>query len=407
LKILFYCLNFAPEPTGAGKYTGELAKWMVAAGHEVRAIVAPPYYPYWRVEPPYSSRGERVEEFEGIKVHRCRLYVPSSGTGLKRLIHLGSFAFSSFRVANREISRWRPDVVFCVEPTLLVSVGALIAARKAKSRTWLHRQDLEVLAAVNLGLLPGILKNVARGFERRVVRSFDMVSTISGKMQRITEQTINKPTLLLRNWTPFPTTYRSREHNKFRLQLGLSANGILCLYSGNLGRKQGLHILEATMLRISEVNPEIHLLICGAGEQKQALEKQLARFQNISFRDLVPDEDLSELLSAADIHLVIQRAEVADFVMPSKLGGIFASGKPVIATAESGTELAEVVSGRGLVIPPGDGQALADGILQLACDPKLRAMLGSKGRTFAENYMAHDAILSSFESHFIRLVNGS
>jgi colanic acid biosynthesis glycosyl transferase WcaI len=56
MKILLYGINFAPELTGIGKYTGEMATWLVAQGHQVRLVTAPPYYPAWAVSPGYSGR---------------------------------------------------------------------------------------------------------------------------------------------------------------------------------------------------------------------------------------------------------------------------------------------------------------------------------------------------------------
>ena len=66
LKILIYGINFAPELTGVGKYTGEMAAWLAAAGHEVRVITAPPYYPDWNVGD--GHRGDRyaLADFHGV-----------------------------------------------------------------------------------------------------------------------------------------------------------------------------------------------------------------------------------------------------------------------------------------------------------------------------------------------------
>ena len=50
MRILIYSANFAPEPTGIGKYSGEMAWWLAEHGHEVRVVCAPPYYPAWQVD---------------------------------------------------------------------------------------------------------------------------------------------------------------------------------------------------------------------------------------------------------------------------------------------------------------------------------------------------------------------
>ena len=73
MRILLYGINFAPELTGTGKYTGELAAWLAARGHEVRVITAPPYYPEWKVRQGYSSWLWRTEQGASLTVLRCPL----------------------------------------------------------------------------------------------------------------------------------------------------------------------------------------------------------------------------------------------------------------------------------------------------------------------------------------------
>jgi len=95
MKILVYGINYSPELTGIGKYTGEMVEWMTSQGHEVRVITAPPYYPVWKVHPDYSAWKYKKEQGKAT-VWRCPLYVPKQPSTLKRLLHLGSFALSSF-----------------------------------------------------------------------------------------------------------------------------------------------------------------------------------------------------------------------------------------------------------------------------------------------------------------------
>jgi colanic acid biosynthesis glycosyl transferase WcaI len=90
--------------------------------------------------------------------------------------------------------------------------------------------------------------------------------------------------------------------------------------------------------------------------------------------------------------------------MPSKLGGMLASGRAVIVTAHAGTELSNVVSGRGMVVPPGDAAALADAIEQLAMSRQTREEMGAAGRRFAESALDQDAILQRLERELQRCV---
>ena len=156
VRILIYGLNYAPELTGIGKYTGEMAAWLAERGHEVRVVTAPPYYPAWRVREDYRGKLYRTEN--GAKdgepiVYRTPLYVPEKPTGIKRMVHLFSFMLGSLPVMLRQIF-WQPEIVFTVEPTFFCAPLALLVARAAGAASWLHVQDFEVDAAFDLGLLP-------------------------------------------------------------------------------------------------------------------------------------------------------------------------------------------------------------------------------------------------------------
>jgi len=102
MKVLIYGLNFAPELTGIGKYSGDMALWLKEQGHDVRVVTAPPYYPEWQVRPGYESRRYRREVWKNISVWRSPLWVPKVPTGLKRIIHLLSFALTSLPLMLRQ-----------------------------------------------------------------------------------------------------------------------------------------------------------------------------------------------------------------------------------------------------------------------------------------------------------------
>ena len=407
MKILLYGLNYAPELTGIGKYTGEMAAWLAANGHEVRVVTAPPYYPAWSISPGYSGLAYRRELIQGVKVLRCPLWVPKRPGGAKRLVHLASFAISSLPVVLWQ-AWWRPELVWVVEPALFCAPAALGVARLSRAKAWLHVQDLEVDAAFDMGLLKGqkLRKWVLKG-ERALMQGFDVVSTIS---QRMRERILAKgvPThkaVLAPNWVDVaaiaPTLYagdgssQKAELNSYRVALGLGAHQLVALYSGNMGGKQGLELL-GQVANLLEGYPEITFVLCGDGPAKVKLQEQCKHLPQVHFMALQPQEKLSELLSMADIHLLPQRADAADLVMPSKLTGMLASARPVIATARAGTELAEVVENCGLVVPPEDPRAMVNAILALAKDPELRQRLGAAGLKHARDYMDRDSVLSQW-----------
>lgn len=407
MRILIYGLNYSPELTGIGKYTGEMSSWLASRGHEVRVVTAPPYYPAWKIREDYRDRLYRVERQPGEPtVYRAPLYVPAKPTGLKRMAHLFSFMVGSLPVMVRQCF-WRPEVVFTVEPTFFGAPLALFVAKATGAASWLHVQDFEIDAAFDLGLLPahGPVHSIALGLEQAFTRAFTRVSSISHKMveRAATKGVAEERVVLFPNWVDIDAIHPqdAAAPNYFRRQLNLEGKTIL-LYSGNMGAKQGLELL-APLASSFEMNPQVHFVFCGDGAFRPTLESLVSNRPNVTLLPLQPFDRLNELLNAADIHLLPQRAGAADLVMPSKLTGMLSSGRPVIATAEAGTQVARVVSGDsaeeacGLVVPAEDPTALHAAVERLIADTSLRTQLGANARRYAVQHLGRQQVLERFE----------
>lgn len=318
----------------------------------------------------------------------------------------------------------------------------------------MHIQDYEVDAAFDLGLLKGaVLRGMVTAGERWLMRRFDRVSTISPRMvaRALAKGVAPERAVLFPNWVDVKQEQGSRckaqgenqgqgssnkvqgssnkvqdKASNYRAELEISEDAVVALYSGNMGGKQGLEILaQVAKIQVQETRfkaqdtrfkaqakqserslapctlplvPEIIFVFCGNGAGRAELVVLCEGLGNVRFLDLQPLERLGELLSFADIHLLPQRADAADLVMPSKLTGMLASGRPVVATANEGTELANVVSGCGMVVPPEQPHAFLDAIMILAKDAELRRQLGCAGRAYAVANLDRDAVLGRFEA---------
>ena len=401
MKILVYSLNFAPELTGIGKYSGEMARWLAEHGYDVRVVTAPPYYPQWRVGAGYAAGAYRREQWHGVRVQRCPLWVPRRVTGVKRLIHLASFAASSFPALLAQL-RWRPDVVWVVEPALFCAPGALLLAKLTGARSWLHVQDFEVDAAFEMGLLKALwLRALVAACEGWLMRRFDMVSTISAAMlRRLRDKGLDPSGLApLPNWVDISGISPLSGPSRFRAELGIPPDAVVALYSGNMGAKQGLDVIAAAARQLSG-EQGIVFVFCGEGAARQDLVAQCEGLPNVRMLPLQPAERLNDLLGLADIHLLPQRAAAADLVLPSRLTSMLASGRPVVATAAPGTEIAHTVegSGSGIVVPPEQPHHLAEAVRALASAPALRAALGAAARAYAEKELDVHLIMGRFHA---------
>jgi colanic acid biosynthesis glycosyl transferase WcaI len=402
MKILIYGLNYWPELIGTGKYTAEMAQWLARRGHEVRVVTAYPYYPQWRIGERYRGKMYSRERAGGVVLHRCPLWVPRSPSTLRRVLHLASFAGSSAPIVLWQGLTWRPDVVMGIEPTLLAAPATLMAAWLGGARSWLHVQDFEIEAAFGVGLLGSSrLRHYGVALEEKLLRRFHRVSSISPAMcERLRQKGLAESQIkLVPNWVAPKEIHPLPEPSPLRRELGIGSDMVVALYAGNMSEKQGLETLVAAAERLRH-ETGVLFVFAGEGAARHRLERMSASLSNVKFLPLQPAERLNELLNLADIHLLPQRRQVADLVMPSKLLGMMASGRPVVACAEVGSSLASTVSGCGIVVPPEDGSAIAGAILALAGDSERRLALGDEARNRVVREWGRDSVLSRLARWF-------
>ncbi|EOI1353718.1 colanic acid biosynthesis fucosyltransferase WcaI [Citrobacter amalonaticus] len=401
MRILVYGINYSPELTGIGKYTGEMVEWMAREGHDVRVITAPPYYPQWKVGERYSAWRYRREEGDAT-VWRCPLYVPKQPSTLKRLLHLGSFALSSFfpLMAQR---RWKPDRIIGVVPTLFCSPGMRLLAKLSGARTLLHIQDYEVDAMLGLGLAgngkTGKVAQLATAFERSGLHNVDNVSTISRSMMNKAQAkgVAAEKVIFFPNWSEVARFQNVNDDEviSLRQQLGLPDDKKIILYSGNIGEKQGLENVIAAAEQLRE-QPLIFAIV-GQGGDKARLEKMARErgLHNVLFFPLQPYEALPALLKMGDCHLVVQKRGAADAVLPSKLTNILAVGGNAVITAEPETELGQLCdryAGIAVCVEPESVDALVAGVTMVLAMPKNNTV----AREYAERTLDKENVLRQF-----------
>jgi colanic acid biosynthesis glycosyl transferase WcaI len=405
MRILIHCLNFSPEPTGVGKYVGEMADWLALRGHEIHVVTAPPHYPQYRVFDGYSSWRYTLQRDvmagtapKSIEVHRCPVWVPQEPRGWRRILHLASFALSSLPVMIQE-STWKPDVVLVLAPTLFCAPTALGVARLSGATSWLHVQDFEVDAAFQLKDFSSAgLKRWVLAIERRILSKFNRVSAISERMvERLYAKGVHPAqAALFPNWVDTAAIFPRETPSPLRRELGIPPEAVVALCSGSMGKKQGLELITEVSRQLS-YRSDLQLVFSGEGSYRETLALKTKSLKNVITLPLQPIERLNDLLNLADIHLLPQMADAADLVMPSRLTGMMSSGRPTIATAHPGTQLFRAVQGRGLATTPGDAGSFIAALLRLVDDPILRHQLGDQARKFAVDFLNRDRVLASFE----------
>lgn len=398
MKILLYGINYSPELTGIGKYSGEMASWLATQGHEVRVVTAPPYYPDWKVWQGFSSWRFSKRQEAGVTVIRCPLYVPARPTAIKRLLHLASFSLSSAFAIFAQL-RWKPDLVILVVPTLFCAPQALALSKLTGATSVLHIQDYEVDALFGLAIAKGDrLKRFAFAAERALLRAFDRVSTISsGMLQRAADKGVPEDQLrFFPNWSETARFRNVPRHAELLSRLGVDPAKRVLLYSGNIGEKQGLEYVIHAAQRLAARTDLVFLIVGeGAGKARLLEMSQQRNLSNVVFAPLQPYDDLPALLASADCHLVIQKRGAADAVLPSKLTNILAVGGNALITADLDTSLGLLCSeypGIATLIEPESIESLIMGIEAVLAMPAPNAI----ATDYACEFLDKDQILTRF-----------
>ncbi len=371
-KVVIYGINYAPEVAGVGRYSGEIGADLVARGHTVSVVTAPPHYPSWRVDAPHSAGRWSMETVDGARVYRCPLYLHGEMSGVWRLLAPVTFALSSAPVAFWRILTTRPDIVIAVEPTLLVAPVALLAAALVGAKTVLHVQDLEVDAAFAVGHMSrgGIAARLASAFERFVMKRFDRVITIANAMARrvIDKGVAADRVAVVRNWVDLDQIQPLTAPSSYRADLGLAEDAFVVLYAGSLGAKHSLGLL-VTAARALKDRSDIVFVIAGEGPMKPELEAAARELTNLRVLGFQPEARFSDFLGLADVHVLPQERDAADLLLPSKLGGMLASGRQILLTADTESELGEFLGETCLFVPPGEPAPLIEAITRLSGTP--------------------------------------
>ncbi|WP_324672900.1 WcaI family glycosyltransferase [Hymenobacter sp. GOD-10R] len=405
-RVLLIGYNFYPEPTGIGKYSGEMIKWLAEKGYDCTVITTYPYYPYWKVQEPYhknrfwySTELTKFPSGGSIKLYRCPMYVPAKPSGLKRILLDFSFLVTGFFKLIQLLPAKKFDFVVTVVPSFQFGILGALYKKFRGAKFMYHIQDMQIEAARDLQMIKSEKAiNALLGFEKYIFDKADYVSSISEGMVARIQEKAKKDIFLLPNWADVNLFHPVEDKASIKVDFGFAPTDKIVLYSGAIGEKQGL---EAILYAAKEFQQQtsVKFIICGSGPYKEKLQNLAneLKLTNLSFLPLQPFEKFNQFLNLADIHLVIQKATASDLVMPSKLTTILSVGGLALITANPGSGLHSLVQkyDMGLLVEAENQQALNEGLRKaLAQDTSQQR---KNARAYAERYLSIDKIMESFE----------
>jgi glycosyltransferase involved in cell wall biosynthesis len=280
----------------------------------------------------------------------------------------------------------RPDIVIAeTDPPLLGVLGAMLKRRWNCRLVYNVRDLYPDIAIANGALRNRALLGLLEHANRFSFRSADCIIVVGEDMrQRLIAKGIPPEKLaLVPDWVDCETI-RPLPSSRFRSELG---EGFVVMYSGNLGLSQQLETVLDAAARLRDESA-IRFVLIGEGARKQWLTERARALglTNLAFLPYRPREELAESLSAADLHLVPLFPGAAGCIVPSKIYGILAAGRPFVAIMEESAEIARLAreNSIGFVVRPGDAEGLAQTIRGSAGRRAERAAMGARARRLAE-----------------------
>ena len=283
----------------------------------------------------------------------------------------------------------------------LTSVIAMGAARHKDARLVNWLQDIYPETAVELGvpLMRGPLAAILTARRDRSLRQADATVVVGNLMARKVELLGAPPSRVhvITNWCNDQEIRPiAPADNPLRQAWGLAGQFVLG-YSGNLGRAHEFETVLAAAKRLRHAPHTIFLMV-GGGKRFDELSRAVKEQGLISSFRFMPYQEqkmLAYSLAVADVHWLSLNPKLEGLLVPSKFYGIAAAGRPIIVIADENGEIARLVEqhGCGIVIPPGDADALADALRRLSNAPETVSEMGRRVRAMLDVHFTRQKAL--------------
>jgi len=386
----------------------ELAEGLAQKGWEVTVITGFPNYPGGAVFDGYKKRLFQEEWVRGVRVRRVYLYTSSNRNYLNRILTFSSFTISS---AVALMSTARPNLVLAVLQPLSQGVVLPGIARLKRAKLVFSIQDLHPDAQIKLGMVRSrLLIKMLKAVERYSYRHADALQVICEdfKSHCIENGAEQQSIAVIRNWIDLDLVKPRPRVNAFRHELGLSETDTVILLAGTVSMASGAEIMLAVAEKLFH-DDRIRIVFVGEGvllEQMIEAARNKA-LSNMLFCPLQPRERLADVQAISDISVVTVAPGAEQSSVPSKVLGYMAAARPVLASAAQESETARFIveSGAGVVVPPGDSDALAQAILSLQDRADARRAMGERGRRYLEERLSKQHIVDRYHEFLNRVAS--
>jgi len=385
---------FYPEEIGSAPYITEISKWFAHNNYITTVLTNRPYYPYNEVYELYIGGNKDHEIIDGVILDRVKPSIPKKNNIVFRAI--ADFNFILKALFKNGFKKHERVVTLC--PSVLsVAAGNILKAKGGRHVAIVHDIQSGLADSLNLSLGLGLIIKILKYMEMKILNSTNQVVVLTQGMSDSLENIGVSSAKIIKIPIWVDTELISPERHK-----NVTIDENLLMYSGNLGKKQGLNQL-IELAEILQKDPEtshLKMMIRGEGNQKEDLVKRVKQLnlQNVNFEGLVPKSRLSRELSKPVLHLVPQDPDSSEFAMPSKTYTLMSLQKTFVATANKGSSLHkfENETNAFITVPPNEPNVMKDRIIKLLKDSKLRSELEKNGRAYIKAHHSKETILNKY-----------
>ena len=405
MNILVLCPHFAPDVAPTGEVMTAIVGALADRGHRLHVVTSLPWYRHHAVEEGWTGRPARTEGTPWGWITRLHPF-PTDTTNIPA--RAVAFAgFTGMATVRGALTRIRPDVVLVMSPPLPLGIAGWLAAVPRGTPFVFNIQDVFPDVAVELGAITDErVIAIASWLERFLYRRSDAVTVLSEDLRDNLAAKLrgHRPERVhvIPNFVDTERVRPSDRDNAYRREFDLIGRTVV-MYAGNVGLSQSLDLVVAAARRYQQSGRnDVMFVVNGGGSALEDLLESARGLDNIRFVGMQPRERLSEVLAAADLHLVPLKTGLARSSVPSKLYSILAAGRPVLASVDAGTEVATTIerAGAGVSVAPEDVDAFVAALDALLAEPERLAEMGESGRRFVEGWVSPEAVGAAYERLF-------
>jgi glycosyltransferase involved in cell wall biosynthesis len=382
VNILVLSQYFPPEIGATQLRAQSIAEHLASMGHRVTVITELPNHPAGRFRPDWPRKLVHRRREDGYDVFHCWVHASPKKTLTRRLTFYLSYALTASAV-GLALGRRRADVIVATSPPLPVLISGAALGTIWRRPLVADVRDVWPAVGVDLGEAGSRpLIAIAELVERICYRRASAVTTVTaGFAEHIVRAGADAGKVHVVPNGPLP---RHLRRDDARSPVTGLENKFVVGYIGLHGVAKGLEVvLDAADLMRSDDG--IVFLFVGDGPTKESLVSSAAQRQlpNVKFVDAVPPEQVQAVFAACDVTLVPLKDVPANrATVPVKLFDSWLAGTPVILMARGESEEIVRDSGGGIVVAPGDAEALCDALMSLRSAPTDVRGMGDAGRRY-------------------------